>query len=452
MHDAPSPRPPALPGQAEIEDCVRGIHQGMTEEGRQSPQGLFLLGMTCLAAGLHERASLFFSDCLGMDPAHARAKLGLGKSLQAMGRLGEAFASYVSALELEPTLPEAYFLLGTLQHAWGKLDEALHFYEKALELAPNNSAVRFHRSQIHLLRGDFTRGWEEYEERWDENPRMPKLHFSQPLWLGDTALEGRSLLLHAEQGLGDTLFFAAFLPTLAQLGAPLCLQVQPTLVSLLADSGLASKVISSSEQPPVTDLRCPLGSLPLALLRSKLSHAPKLRHLQADKSKTAYWQERLGPRKQPRVGFVWKGNAKHPRDTERSVPLESFQGLFEGLPLELVSLQKQNLDEGMPREFTGPGIFDPSDELTDFSDTAALVEALDLVITVDTSVAHLAAGLGKPTWILLTWIPDWRWGLGGEACTWYPSARLFRQPRLGDWNPVFSELRHSLETFCAQGT
>jgi hypothetical protein len=287
---------------------------------------------------------------------------------------------------------------------------------------------------------DFDRGWEKYEWRWELADELwgfgSKPAFAQPAWDGTGDIAGKTILLHAEQGYGDTIQFCRYAPLVAEKGAKVILSVQPSLKRLLSGFGGAQTVLAEGEDLPAFDLHCPILSLPRAF-RTRLETIPPPAPPSVPSQLTKEWETRLGHGK-PRIGIAWSGRPSHKNDHNRSLPLRAMLGLLD-LPIELVSLQKEirSEDQGI-LDAAGIAHFGPA--LTDFLETAALVSSIDVVITVDTAVAHLACSLGRPTWILLPYIPDWRWLLERADSPWYPTARLFRQPGIGDWDSVMREV------------
>jgi hypothetical protein len=367
-----------------------------------------------------------------------------------------AIGCYDQALALEPDFAAAYSNRGAAFAAMNLCDEALASLDRAIALQPDYPEAHFSRAVTLLLKGDLPAGWVDFEWRWNTAPgralRQSK-NFSQPLWLGQEAVEGKTVLLYCERGLGDTLQFCRYAPMVAQLHANVILQVQAPLVALLRSLGENIQVISESETLPSFDLQCPLLSLPLAFGTALDSIPAPRKYLGAATAKVARMRAELdntgiasgGTRRNGarRVGVVWRGDAGNPDDRNRSIALRS---LLSFLPpgLQYFSLQK----DVTPAErilIEAHPLFSFLDHDADFEDTAALCECLDLVVAVDTSVAHLAAALGLKTWILLPFNPDCRWLLEGEDSPWYPTVKLYRPRRSGDWPEVFTHVRNDLE-------
>lgn len=389
-------------------------------------------GNALLALGRPDAARVRYERAIALKPEHALARSGLGTALRDLGRLDEALLSYDRALALMPDHADTWSNRATALQALLRLDEALASYDRALALRPDHVDAQWNRSHVLLLSGDFARGWPAYESRW----RMKAPSVAGQPWLGDAPLEGRSILLHSEQGLGDTIQFARYAPLVRALGARVILAVQAPLVRLMAS--LDAEIEVTTARDVAADRHCPLMSLPLAFGMTLTNVPAPPRYLAAEPALVETWRARLPPTTRPRIGLVWSGNPSHRNDRNRSLPLETLAPLLDS-DAQWLALQKDipDRDAALLDRLT---LLD----LGDFADTAALIEALDLVITVDTSVAHLAGALGKPTWILLPFCPDWRWLTGREDSPWYPSARLFRQTTPGDWAGVIRRVIEAL--------
>jgi len=425
-----------------------------------------------------EEALACYDQAVGLKPGDAAALNHRGIALQALNRHAEALASYVQALQQQPDNAETCYRCGIALHHLQRHAEALDFYDRALRLRPdyaaafNNRGVtlqnlgrqpeavasyaqasrlqpdfaqaHWNESMARLLLGDYAQGFAKYEWRWEaETFGAPRRDFSQPLWLGQEPLAGKTILLHAEQGLGDTLQFCRYAKRVATQGAEVWLEAQAALKPLLANLPGVSRLFVRGEALPAFDCHCPLLSLPLAC-GTRLDNIPaELSYLRADPARVAQWQAKLGPAAGPKIGLAWSGNPAHDNDRNRSMPLATLLKLTV-CPARFVSLYQQVRadDETVLRQCAELAHYGA--ELADFAETAGLVANLDLVITVDTAVAHLAAGLGKPVWLLLAFNPDWRWLLDREDSPWYPTVRLFRQTRPGDWDGVVARVADAL--------
>jgi hypothetical protein len=297
---------------------------------------------------------------------------------------------------------------------------------------------------LQLLTGNFEAGWAGRESRWSKTEPFPYPKFTQPIWLGGVPIEGKTILIHVDEGLGDTIQFARYVPMVAALGARVILVVERPLCALLSGLSGVSQCLPLTGGPmPDFDMHCPMGSLPLAFA-TRLDTIPSpTSYLPAPSdARVQAWEQRLGPRDRLRVGLVWSGNPSHKNDANRSTSLQIMSRILD-VDATFISLQKDPRPEDKAL-LAQTGIVDLTTHLTDFAETAALVSRLDLVITVDTSVAHLAAALGCPTWILLAWAPDYRWLLDRDDSPWYPTMRLFRQSETRDYATVLDRVRSDL--------
>jgi Tetratricopeptide repeat len=379
----------------------------------------------------------YYRQALHLQPANAEAHINLGIGLWDQNKLAEAMASFQEALRLHPASAEARTKLGMVLADQGKLAEAKVCFQQALRLQPANAEAHTSLAILQLLHGDFAQGWPEYEWRW-QCKRFNKLPtLSQPLWDG-APLSGRTLLVQGEQGLGDTLQFVRYLPLVQKSGGKVVMRCQPLLRRLLQSCAGIDQVVAYDTALPPCDCRMPVLSLP-RLLGTTLATIPaEVPYLRPDPNEESRWRAELAALVGFRVGIAWQGNPEHPNDCRRSVPLEQFAPLA-GVPeVRLVSLQQGPGSEqlaGAAFPITALG-----ERLADFATTAAVVRALDLVVCVDTAVAHLAGAVGAPVWVALPFLPDWRWLLDREDSPWYPTMRLFRQPQPGQWAEVFATI------------
>lgn len=430
-------------GQGQVAAELLRIYEA-TGQGPERASVLLQLGRLCLAAGLPEGAEEFLSESCELETGLATAWFERGRACQLLCRDEEAADYLRRGLELEPALPEGNFRLGQAMQALGRHAEALQLYQKVGYGEAHAGKARHNEALIALQRGDFARGWEAYEHRWDENARVGRRSFAGRLWLGWEALEGRTILLHAEQGLGDTLQFARHVAQVADLGARVLLEVQPSLAGLFAANGLAEQVLAHGEPLPPHDFHCPLCSLPLALGRRGVSAlAAKVPYLMPAPGTSAALERVRSVDARLRIGVAWRGNPLHGRDRQRSIAEGQFRSLFDAQGCHFFGLQ---LSPAMEPSFAQglQNFTDLSDCIGSFADTAGVVAELDLVICVDTALAHLTGSLGRPAWVLLPEVADWRWGLEGERSCWYPSLRLWRQDRVRGWGELLGRVRAEL--------
>ena len=409
-------------------------------------------GNVLQALGRFDEALLSYERALQIKPHYAEAHSNRGNVLQALGRFDEALLSYERALQIKPHYAEAHSNRGNALQALGRLDEALQSYNRAISLQPDFLLAYKNRAYAELLAGNFTDGWLDHEWRWKGviDARFP--HGSR--WLGRESLIGKTIVLHSEQGLGDALQFSRYVKQVADLGATVILEAPGQLATLLGNLPGLSQLVVRGEQLPAFDYHCPLMSLPLAF-RTSLSTIPaQVPYVVSDSIKRRFWMEHLGVWTRPRVGLVWSGGFRPnqpdvwPVNSRRNVPLAKLS-VLSNPDIAFYSLQKGEQAESELAElkaagWQGPDLIDFTHALDDFSDTAALIDNLDLVISVDTSVAHLAGALAKPVWIMNRFDTCWRWLLNRTDSPWYPTARLYRQQRVGDWDEVIERIRIDL--------
>jgi len=390
-------------------------------------------------------AETSYRRALSLDPSHVLSLGNLGLTLHSLGRPDEAIACYARALEIRPDYAEAINNLGSAYVAKNQIGTALEAYRAALLLDPSNRRIAFNEGVAHLLAGDLEAGFRGYEHRvmppWQQA-------FSGKKWDGRESLEGRSILVAYEQGFGDTIHFVRYAERVAEMGAEVHLMVQPGMKRLLSSVRGVASVVAAGEPLPPHDTHCSMMSLPF-LLGTTLETVPaRIPYLAAPASLSAAWAQRLeGPR--PLVGLAWSGNPTHHLDRWRSVPQARLTDALGGVASRLVGLQKEIRLSDARTVSSRQSVAYFGGEIQDFADTAALISQVDLVVSVDTSVAHLAGALGKPVWILLPYAPDFRWMLGRTDSPWYPTARLFRQQKPQDWEPVLDSVRQSLRDWAA---
>jgi FkbM family methyltransferase len=396
----------------------------------------------------NELAIAAFQRAVELAPDYAEAHSGLGMALVQAGRPDDSLASFERSLALKPEYAAAYCNLGIALTDLGRLDDALVTYQKALDLDPGYDEVRMNRSATMFLQGDYVSGWREYEFRLRKSTNVRVTH-DAPRWHGEP-LGGRTLLLEAEQGMGDTIQFVRYAAEIKrQKGGRIMLAVERSLVPLLTGVAGVDVLLPQASTRPAFDVWSPLLSVP-GLLNVTPSHpAVEVPYLQADTERMRKWAARLGKFRGLKIGIAWQGNKFNKVDYRRSFPLASFASLAKLHGLSLISLQKgegtEQLDNLTALDIVSLGPeFDASGGA--FLDSAAVMKSLDLVITADTSLGHLAGALGVPVWLPLGFVSDWRWGISGERTPWYPTMRLFRQEKLRDWAGVFARMAEALQT------
>lgn len=391
----------------------------------------------------YQEALRSYDLALKVRSNHAEALNGRGAALQALMRHQEALESFDLALQINSGHVEALGNRGNALRDLKRHQEALKSYQQALEIRPDFAETNLNEGLCRLSAGDWAAGWEKYEWRWKQPSTLYKPRgLAQPLWLGKEPLRGKTVLLHSEQGLGDTIQFCRYAKQVSDLGATVLLEVQSPLKNLLKELEGVAALFSPGEPLPHFDYHCPLLSLPLAFrtTESTISGSP---YVWSGREKQTAWKSRLNQSGKKNVGLVWSGNVQDQNDQNRSISLDKFSALTDG-PAAYYCLQKElrPQDQGLLAQTSNIHFF--GETLEDFSDTAALIDLMDLVITVDTSVAHLAGAMGKPAWILLPFNSDWRWLLNRSDSPWYHSVKLFRQPTVGDWDTVLAQVELEL--------
>jgi tetratricopeptide (TPR) repeat protein len=413
-------------------------------------EALYSTGVVLMQMNKPQKALARFDRALGIRSDYAEALCGRGNALRELDRAEDALASYDAALTVHPDHIETLCNRGNALAAVNRLQEALASYDRALEVDGDNADLRFNRAYLLLLLGRFGEGWHEHEWRRRRKSWVER-QFAGPEWAGED-IRGKRVLLYTEQGMGDTIQFARFARLVAQRGANIILEVQPRLTGLLQTLEPDVVIVRRGSELPEFDCHLPLMSVPSILGFEPERSRTAVPYLSADPIRIAHWASRL-PAGGFRVGIVWQGNASGPIDKGRSIPLRAFAPLGRIPGVKLFSLQKgagkeqvADLPLGMSIETLGTD-FDTGTEA--FLDTAAILMNLDLIVTSDTAVAHLAGALGRPVWIVLKHVPDWRWMMGREDSPWYPTVRLFRQGRAGDWDKVFARIATELAALAA---
>jgi tetratricopeptide (TPR) repeat protein len=388
---------------------------------------------------------------LTLNPNNADTHNNLGTVLQAFGRHDEALVHFDEALTLQPNSILAMNNKAASLSELHRFDESFAAYDRSMAIEPDNAGARWNLALLQMLIGDFESGWIGREWRW----KLPALgmvdrKFTQPVWLGNEPIEGKTILLHGDEGLGDSIQFARYAPMVAARGARVIIEVADAVHPLLSGMpGVSQCLPRLAAELPEFDLHCPMSSLPLAF-DTRLETIPSaVPYLPVPvEARQLDWESRLGSRDRFRVGLVWSGSRDHQNDHNRSISLPSLSPILD-LDAKFVSLQKDVRDQDKTALLERSDIVDLTENLTDFAETAALVSCLDLVISVDTSVAHLAGALGCPVWILLPYTPDFRWLLDRDDSPWYPTARLFRQTETREWASVLERVRADLRRLIA---
>jgi tetratricopeptide (TPR) repeat protein len=440
-------------------------------------------GNVLLKLGRPADALTAFEQALALEPRFLGARANRGNALAQLDRLDEALAQHDAVLTAQPNHAESHYNRGTALASLGRQQDAIAAYDRALALRPNyvkaltnraialqacnrhqesltnlsqvlaidkDNADAHHNEALALLTlGDYRRGFEQYEWRWQRSGMPARRKFGKPLWLGEYPLARKTILLHAEQGLGDTIQFARYAPLLARTGAKVVLEVQPELTGLLARIEGVVSVFARGEPLPDYDVHCPVGSLPRALRTEVATIPAEIPYLIPSTERIAKWRERIESLPSPRIALAWAGSAMHANDRKRSIQLSRLLPLLDVEHANFVSIQRELRRQDAELLARSQKVTHIGDALDDFEDTAAVAALVDVVISVDTSVVHLAGAMGRPTWILLPFCPDWRWLLDRDDSPWYPTARLFRQPTPGDWDSVIARVKDALSEFSA---
>jgi len=415
----------------------------------QSPEILNDLGAALDDAGRKDDAITAFRKAIALRPDFPNPYNNLGNIFEELGRLDDAEAVFRQAAALNPHLAEVHSNLGNILMERRQIDEAVDCYRRAIALKPDFFEAHVHLGMALLTLGQFEEGWREWEWRWITRDWLkPSPEFRRPLAMGER-LDGKTVLLFAEQGFGDVLQFGRYASLLAERGAKVVMKVYPALLRLMRSLPGPVQVIAEGEPEPPHDLRLPMMSAPFVFSTRPDSVPAADRYLTTDPKAVRQWQQRLAELPGLKVGLVWAGDPRphdhgaHLVDKRRSLALEQFRELGTIPGISWVSLQKGDPARQPPPD--GMKLLDVMDDMTDFADTAALVACLDLVITADTAMAHLAGALGKPVWVLSRFDGCWRWMEDRSDSPWYPeSLRLFRQPAPGDWRPALAQILQSL--------
>ncbi|MBU3576347.1 tetratricopeptide repeat protein [Polynucleobacter sp. UK-Mo-2m-Kol15] len=398
----------------------------------------------------YDEAITNLDKALYLNPDDYKAWSNKALTLHELKRFDEAIIHHDKALSLKPDYAKAWTNKGITLSELKRHDEAIAHYDKALSLKPDYHETSWNKSLSLLLLGNFEKGLPLYESRWDldEVSKIAgKRYFDKPTWLGVESLQGKTILIYGEQGLGDFIQFCRYVKLVSDLGAKVILETPKPLASLMENLEGVSQLVIKGQELPLFDYQCPLLSLPLALNVNIFTIPADVPYLISNPSKVDKWRLKLGEKKKKRVGIAWSSMSEFKDDHKRSLLLMDF---VQALPLgefEYICLQKEikDCDKEFFENYKNIRFF--GNELRDFSDTAALIENVDLVVSTCTSIPHLSGALGKETWILLSYVPDWRWLLDRVDSPWYPSIKLYRQPSIGDWGSVLGKVNFDLNHF-----
>lgn len=433
----------ALYQGGELQQAIVTLEE-VTRSQPQWPDGWNNLGVVLHAAGRRNDAVQALRRVSELQPNSPIAMDNLGGALQDIGHYDEAIELHRKSIALRPDSVKSHANLANAFKFSNRIDESIASYREAISLTPNDPLLHHFLGLMLLYRGDYAEGFAEHEWRCRiQQPKQICQDFPQPRWQGEP-LAGRRLLIHAEQGLGDTLLFIRYAKEAIARGGSIIVQCQRELCRLVRESipGFTA-VLSPADPLPAFDTHCPMMSLPY-IFKTTVENAPEsVPYLLANPQRAAQWSSRIaGVAGKKKIGIVWAGKTSYVDDRLRSIDPAFLAPLSQIANIQPISLQKNGAAAAASQ--APPNTIDWTSELSDFADTAALIDSLDLVIAVDTAVAHLAAAMAKPTWVLLAHVPDWRWLPTGTTSHWYPTARLFRQSISGDWKPVIDQVRMEL--------
>lgn len=394
----------------------------------------------------YEQAVASYDRAVALNPVDPDAHNNRGLALQHLNRLDEALASFDRAIALKPGSAEAYSNRGVVLQDLNRYEAAAADLDKAIALRPNFPEARINLGYCLLKMGRFERGWQLHESRKDVAKPVGNRSLARPLWRGGEDITNATVFVHWEQGFGDTIQFCRYATLLSERCAKVIMSVQEPLYPLLKGLSPSVHIIKGDEVPHTFDFHCPLLSLPLAFGTTLNSIPSAQRYIVADAALRREWDARLAPRRRLRIGFAWRGNPTQPNDRNRSVDLRLLAPLF-NIDAQWLSLQKELAPQDNAILAGLPQVACLGSELRDFSDTAAIIDCADLVITVDTSIAHLVGAMGKPVWMLLAFNADWRWLTDRDDSPWYPTMRLFRQTKIESWNDVVNRIAAELCEF-----
>ena len=387
----------------------------------------------------NDEALVSYDKAISLKPDYRKAWVNKGNTFSLLNRYDEALAAYDKAISLKPDYHEAWVNKGNTFSSLNRYDEALAAYDKAISLKPDYNEAYWSQALCQLVTGNFESGWKNYEYRWKKNKAIPMRHQQFPLLTNLSEISGKTILVWSEQGYGDTIQFSRFIEKLIKLKADVVFEVQEPLKELLQYSFLGSKVISQAESTGVIDYQIPLVSLPLLFSITSDNIPSRNSYIRVDKDNSIFWEQKLNLKdNKMNIGVACSGNEIHLNDRNRSMDLRFFEPIADKASLFLIQKDLREKDQDFLIQH--PGIKYLGKEIKSFNDSASIIQAMDLVITVDTSLAHLSSALGKSTLILLPWSPEWRWLLDRQDSPWYPTAKIFRQPKRGNWDAVIKEV------------
>ncbi len=470
----------ALVNDSRIDEALSSYQRAVEIDPNLSA-GHYNHGMACLRKGEFGAAIASFSRAIALNPTHANYYFQLANATFLDGKIAEsielfnralslqedptyyynrataeaklgdetaAVASLQKATEMQPAYVDALYNLGNAYCRQNELGQAIQTYERALSLNPGLADAHFRKGVALFLQGDLSNAWPLLEWRWKlttECIEAPKV-LSSTMWHGTESLQGKSILIYGEQGFGDTIHFSRYIPEVCRRGAKVYVEEDAAILTVIQTLDAEFEVIPRGGNLPETDYHCPLLSLPMVLQTTMETIPSPGAYMRSEPTQVEKWKTKLGRAVVPRVGLVWRGNPKHINDAQRSISLELLLKSLPSTGVEYIALQRDLSPAEIQLQAHTPQLRLFGDDIVDFSDTAAMCELVDIVLSVDTSAAHLAAALGRPTWLLLPFHPDWRWFLNRTDSPWYKSMQLFRQPRAGDWRQPLQHIADAIRS------
>jgi tetratricopeptide (TPR) repeat protein len=428
------------------EEAVLAYDQGIAIESSY-PDLYNDRGITEMTLLNFSKARQDFQRAMDLDPKFLDAMTNLGIALSHLNLYKEASQIFEKAITLDSQSYLAHLNLGLTLQFLGRLEESLNCFNRAHQLNPSDEYTNWNKANLLLLMGQYEEGWQLYESRWRSIKKQDVRDFNRPLWLGEESLTSKTIFIHAEQGFGDVIQFSRYIALLQLLDAKVIFEVQPSLINLMKSLQCASlEVIAKGSNIPAFDYQCPIMSLPLAFKTSIKTIPHEMPYLFPTEKKIIEWKEKIKNSLRLKVGIAWSGSKTLFHTHHRSIDLKTFSKIFND-KFDFHVLQKEidEKDLGLLKNMSNVHLY--QEQLSDFSDTAALIYEMDLIITIDTSVAHLAGALAKKTLILLPFVPDCRWLMTGEKNPWYPTTKLFRQTASLDWNEVIEKLVTELQDY-----
>jgi len=404
-----------------------------------SAHAINALGISLYHSGKYEEALRQLKTALNLNITSPEIHNNIGLALHKLNCFEDAIEHYSKAIALNPMYADAISNRGLTFQSMRKVNDALKDFNNAISINPSHADAQWNKSLLEIMIGNFKEGWLRYEWRWQSFSKKWSRHYDKPLWLGKESLQGKSILIYPEQGYGDFIQFYRYIDKLLLLGSKVILETPEPLIALIAESSNMVEIIESGKKLPNFDFQCPIMSLPLAF-KTNLENLPcETPYIRTSPQKLKLWVDKLGVKSKKRIGVAWSGSKEHKNDHNRSIALIELSALLE-MPFEFHSLQKEIRDSDQDF-FDRSSIINHQNDIKDFSDTAALIETMDLVISVDTSIAHLAGSLNKSLLLLLPFNADYRWMHYRLDSPWYPSATLLRQSEFGKWNEVIEDLK-----------